>query len=162
MWHGLKGFTRSWHRLLRSSWQRNTDVLSSLHKLIGIGEVKLLSAAAGRVPWAFRWLFTEIHEQIFCSLQVTTRWHWWCTESIKHWTKWQLFRCCCMSNVTLAALYCRCSMCQPQRLVLQTNDRCRAVPMCSPLALCLSVASPIIHNISDLEKLSSWVCTVCS
>ena len=57
MWHGLKRCLRSWYRLLRSSWQRNTVVSSSLHKLIGIGEVKLLSAAAGRVPWAFRWLF---------------------------------------------------------------------------------------------------------
>ena len=65
MWHQLKWCLRSWHRLLRSSWQRNTDVSSSLRKLIGIGEVKLLSAAAGRVPWAFRWLFIEIHEQIF-------------------------------------------------------------------------------------------------
>ena len=65
MWHALKRCLRSWHRLLRSSLQRNTDVSRSLHKLIEIGEVKLLSAAAGRVPWAFRLLFIEVHEQIF-------------------------------------------------------------------------------------------------
>ena len=55
MWHWLKRCLRSCHRLHRSSWQRDTDVSSSLHKLIGIVEVRLLSAAAGRVPWAFRW-----------------------------------------------------------------------------------------------------------
>ena len=64
-WHELKRCLRSWHNLLKSSWQRNTDVSSSLQKLIGIGELKLLSAAAGRVPWAFRWLFIEVHEQVF-------------------------------------------------------------------------------------------------
>ena len=54
-----------WHRLLRTSWQLHTDVSSFLHKLIGIGEVRLLSVVAGRVPWAFRWLFIKVHEHIF-------------------------------------------------------------------------------------------------
>ena len=78
MWHGLKRCLRRWHRFLRSSWQRNTDVSTSLHKLIGIGEVKLLSAAAGRVPLAFRWVFIKVHEQnllLACHDQVAPAVH---------------------------------------------------------------------------------------
>ena len=41
-----------------ASGQRNTDVSSSLHKLIGIVEVRLLSAAAGRVRGRFN------HDQV--------------------------------------------------------------------------------------------------
>ena len=48
MWHWLKRGLRSWHGWLRSACQRNTDVLSSLHRLIGIGEIRPL-CAAGRV-----------------------------------------------------------------------------------------------------------------
>ena len=163
MWHWLKGCLRSWHRSLRSSWQRNTDVLSSLHKIIWIGEVKLLSTAAGRVPWAFP---MAVHRGPWTSLLKLA-----CHDRValagarrasSIGPSGNCSDCSCVSNVTLAALHCRCSMCQPQRLVLQTNDRCLAVPMCSPLALCLSVASPAVHNVSDLEKLSIWVCTVCS
>ena len=46
-------------------------------------------------------------------------------------------------------------MCQPQRLVLQTNDRRKAMPMRSPSTFRLSDASPVVHNVSNLEKLSS-------
>ena len=38
LWHWLKRGFRSWHRLLWSSWQRSTDFLSFLHKLVGIGQ----------------------------------------------------------------------------------------------------------------------------
>ena len=41
---------------------RRFELFAQTHR---IGEVKLLSTAAGRVPWAFRWLFIEVHEQIF-------------------------------------------------------------------------------------------------
>ena len=65
MWHGLKKVSPELARLLRSSWQRNNDVSSSLHKLIGIGEVKQSSAAAGRVPRCYAFVELGIGMHFF-------------------------------------------------------------------------------------------------
>ena len=71
-WSGVSGAGTNCSGVLG---QLDTDVSSSLHKIIGIGEVKLLSAAAGRVRGRFDGGSSRVHEQIFWSLHVTTRWH---------------------------------------------------------------------------------------